>query len=425
MTIETGSAIEKNDIHVVPKKTWMTAFIFCFLVLLCDGADIGILAFTLTSIKAEFGLTSVQAGALGSWSIFGMAIGGLFGGWACDRFGRVRVIVIATALFAIFSGCSGLTTSYTAFAILRFVTCLGLGCLYICCNTLMSELVPTKHRTTILAILMTGYTLGSLLITGLSGWIIPTYGWRMLYLLTFAPIILAVLMYFLVQEPQSWLQAKKLKALQQGTTDAPVSQSPYQEIIKSKKHRLMFILWSFSSCFLLFGYFGVSNWLPSYLEAELGIKFKEMAIYMVGTFLTMMFAKAVAGYVADRIGRRIVFAFGTMGTALFIPVVVYLHTPENIGWLMLVFGFLYGIPYAINATYLTESFPTSIRGTAIGGAFNIGRIGAVFAPVTIGYLAHHNSIGAGLLLMAVAYFLCGLIPTLFIKDRLYDPQKAE
>lgn len=60
----------------------------------------------------------------------------------------------------------------------------------------------------------------------------------------------------------------------------------------------MFILWSFSSGFLLFGYFGVSNWLPSYLEAELGIKFKEMALYMVGTFITMIFAKIIAGYVA-------------------------------------------------------------------------------------------------------------------------------
>jgi Sugar phosphate permease len=117
-------------------------------------------------------------------------------------------------------------------------------------------------------------------------------------------------------------------------------------------------LWSFSSGFLLFGYFGVSNWLPSYLEAELGIKFKEMALYMVGTFITMMFAKIIAGYVADKIGRRIVFAFGTMGTALFIPVVVYMHNADNIGVLMLIFGFLYGIPYAINATYLTESFPT-------------------------------------------------------------------
>ncbi|WP_350617262.1 MFS transporter, partial [Pseudomonas sp. HY7a-MNA-CIBAN-0227] len=89
---------------------------------------------------------------------------------------------------------------------------------------------------------------------------------------------------------------------------------PYKAIFENPKHRIMFILWSMSSGLLLFGYFGVSNWLPSYLETELGIKFKEMALYMAGTYLTMMFAKVVAGLVADRIGRKIVFAFGTMGT---------------------------------------------------------------------------------------------------------------
>ncbi|WP_416220583.1 MFS transporter, partial [Escherichia coli] len=76
-------------------------------------------------------------------------------------------------------------------AILRTITCMGLGCLYIACNTLMSELVPTKYRTTVLATLMTGYTLGSLVITGLSGWIIPEFGWRMLYFITIIPIVLA------------------------------------------------------------------------------------------------------------------------------------------------------------------------------------------------------------------------------------------
>ena len=49
---------------------------------------------------------------------------------------------------------------------------------------------------------------------------------------------------------------------------------------------------------------GVSNWLPAYLESDLGIKFKEMAMYMVGTFLIMMFAKIIAGIIADKLGRR-------------------------------------------------------------------------------------------------------------------------
>ena len=157
----------------------------------------------------------------------------------------------------------------------------------------------------------------------------------------------------------------------------------------------------------------------------MGIKFKEMTMYMIGTFLIMMCTKVIAGFIADRIGRRAVFAFGTMGTAIFIPVIVFGNTPDNILWLMLFFGFLYGIPYGINATYMTESFSTKVRGTAVGGAYNVGRLGAVFAPLTIGYFAQGGSIGTGLLIMGIAYFLCGLIPAFFIKDRLFDPQKAD
>ncbi len=49
----------------------------------------------------------------------------------------------------------------------------------------------------------------------------------------------------------------------------------------------------------------------------------------------MMCTKVIAGFIADRIGRRAVFAFGTMGTAIFIPVIVFGNTPDNILWLML------------------------------------------------------------------------------------------
>ena len=149
-TIVTGdnkTDVSSTDtIKQAPKRLWMTAFVFAFLILLCDGADIGILAFSLTSLKAEWGLTSVQAGALGSYSLLGMGIGGFIGGWACDKFGRVRVIVLATIAFSILSAYSGFAQSYTEFAILRTLSCLGLGCLYIACNTLMSEYVPTKYR---------------------------------------------------------------------------------------------------------------------------------------------------------------------------------------------------------------------------------------------------------------------------------------
>ncbi|HFG6905401.1 MFS transporter [Acinetobacter baumannii] len=407
----------------VSKKVWITAFFFAFLILLCDGADIVILSLSLTSLKAEWGLTSVQAGALGSWSLLGMGIGGIIGGWACDRFGRVRIITFATILFSIFSCYAGFAQSYYEFGIARTISCFGLGTLYIACNTLMSEYVPSKYRTTTLAVLMTGFTLGNLVITYIAGIIIPEFGWRMLYWITILPVFLGVLMYFMVPEPKSWVKSRELK--KSNLLDKSIkSDNPYKIILKEKNQRKMFLLWTLSSSFLLFGFYGFSSWLPAYLEGELGIEFKKMTIYMAGTFFTMIFAQVISGYVADKLGRKKVFAFGTMGTALFVPIIIYGHTPDNIGYLMLAFGFLYGMPYAVNATYLTESFPINIRGTAVGGAFNIGRIFAISAPLIVGYLATNSSIGTGMLLMAVAYFICGFIPLLFIKERLYDPQKS-
>ena len=164
--MEKVSPLIIEEVSVPPaKKVWMTAFIFSFLVLLVDGADIAFLAYSLTSLKAEFGLTSIQVGALGSWSLIGSAVGGLIGGWACDRFGRVRIIVIYLVISSVLSCALGFADSYYQFVILRTLAAVGLGSLYIACNTLMSEYVPTKYRTTVLAALMTGFTMGSLVAT--------------------------------------------------------------------------------------------------------------------------------------------------------------------------------------------------------------------------------------------------------------------
>ena len=63
----------------------------------------------------------------------------------------------------------------------------------------------------------------------------------------------------------------------------------------------MFLLWSLTSCFLLFGYYGTNNWMPSYLESELGMNFKSMTGYMVGTYTAMILGKVLAGIASDRL----------------------------------------------------------------------------------------------------------------------------
>jgi len=408
-------------------KLWIVVFIFCFLGLLIDGADLMLLSYSLSSLKAEFGLTSVEAGSLGSFTLAGMAIGGIYGGWACDRFGRVKTVVWSIVLFSVGTAILGMTPSYWQFASTRFFASLGLGALYVACNTLMAEYVPTRYRTTVLGTLQAGWSVGYIVATLLAGWILPEHGWRWLFYVAIIPVFLAVLMQRLVPEPQAWLtaRAERVQEKANGTRQAQQKKPDgmFKLIFSDPKASRMFLLWALTAGFLQFGYYGVNNWMPSYLESELGMNFKSMTSYMVGTYAAMIFGKILAGLAADRLGRRVVFAFGALGTAIFLPVIVLFQSPENILWMLVVFGFLYGIPYGVNATYMTESFEAKFRGSAVGGAYNIGRIGAAVAPAAIGFLASHGSIGMGFLVMGGAYFICGVIPALFIRDKQFDPQK--
>src|SRR5471032_2332798 len=428
-------------------RMWMLVFAFAFLGLLVDGADLMFLSFSLSSLKAEFGLTNVQAGSLGSITLAGMVVGGLASGWTADRFGRVRTVVWTIVLFSVGTAMLGLTHSYAQFAAARFIAALGLGAEYIVCNTMMSEYVPTKFRTTVLATVQSAWSVGYIAAALLSSWILPTYGWRWLFLIAIVPVVMAIAMRRHVKESPAWqasdarrrarVAASRAAAelagraasggnavsgdhLGDAAAAVPVK-AGLRKIFADPVQRKMFLLWAISSSALQFGYFGVNNWMPTYLEKELHISFASMTGYMVCNYLAMIVGKVIAGWLADRLGRRLVFSAGAIGTALFLPLIVYYHTPDLILPMLVFFGFLYGIPYGVNATYMTESFPTDVRGTAVGGSYNIGRIGAAFAPAVIGYLATGGSIGLGFVVMGVAYFLAGAIPGLFIKEKQFDP----
>ena len=80
-------------------NTWKWALLFAYFAMVVDGVDIMLLSYSLTSLKGEFALSTFQAGALGSASLAGMGIGGILGGWACDKFGRVRTIANSVSFF--------------------------------------------------------------------------------------------------------------------------------------------------------------------------------------------------------------------------------------------------------------------------------------------------------------------------------------
>lgn len=396
-------------------RIWIVVLVSSFLGLMVDGMDLMFLSYSLPSLMADLDLSPVQAGSLATYTLLGMAIGGVSGGWAADRLGRVRVVVWTLVLFSVATATLGLTQTYWQFATVRFVSALGLGAEYVVCNTLMAEYVPTERRTTVLGTLQAGWSVGYVVATLLAGAIIPAYGWRPLFATALVPVLLALFIRRTVPEPPGWRAA---------VTSRAASSGQWKLIFESPGQRRIFALWALTAGLLQFGYYGVNNWLPTYLVSELDFDFRRMTGYLVGAYTAMIFGKIVAGYLADRVGRRTMYVFGGLATALFLPAIIFFQTPGNIVVLLTAFGFLYGIPYGVNATYMTESFETRVRGTAVGGAYNVGRVGAAAAPVVIGLMATEYSIGAGLLVMAGAYCLMGIVPALFIPEKMHDPQEA-
>lgn len=409
-------AVKGNGQIVKNRQTdqkWIVVFIACFIGLAADGMDLQLLALTLPSLMEEFQITQIQAGIINTLSLVGMATGGIIGGWLSDRFGRVRMATYMMVLFSIGTALLGFVQTYEQFIVIRLISAIGIGAEYSIVTMLMAEYVPTKKRTTILGSLQAGYIVGYLVAILLAGLILPIHGWRPLYFLSIVPVLLAIYIRRKIPEPKGWIEAKQ--------QPKRIKKNEWFIIFKDPKTRAIFLFWILTSTFLQFGYFGVATWLPTYIIEDLGFNFKVMTGYLLGSYSAMILGKVLAGWLADRYGRRNVYIIGGLSTAIALPFVYLYNTPGNIIVLLTILGFLYGAQYGINSTYMSESFPTHIRGTAVGGAYNIGRFGAAISPVVIGILADSHSIGFGLATLGIAYALSGIVPALFIREKMYDP----
>jgi len=397
----------------------MVVALAVFVALVVDGMDLQMLAVALPSISGELQLSRVAAGALGTYTLLGMGVGGFLSGWLADRVGRVRVVWWSVLMFTVFTSVIAVCDSYWQIAAMRLVSGFGIGALYTIGTLLAAEYVPMRVRTTVLGALQAGWAVGFVAAALLASYLLPRFGWRPLFACAVVPGVVALALLWNAPEPPSWVASRHSVRARVATA------RPLAALWGDASVRRTFLLWTVASITLQFGYYGANTWLPSYLVSDLGVNTQSMGWFVASTYAMTIVGKVVCGWLGDVIGRRAVWLGTGLLAALYLPFLIYAATPANVPYLLLAYGFLYAAPYAVNSTYLAESFPAGIRGTAVAASYNLGRVGATVSPLLIGLAASSYSIGLGIGLLGIAYAICALVPGLFIRERMFDPTAAE
>ncbi len=380
-----------------------------FLGYALDAMDLQFLGASLSVLIVAFGITKSQAGQLGMWQLIGVGVGGILAGFVADRIGRVKTLTYTIFIFAFGTGALALTQNVVQFGIIRFIASLGLGGEWAVGAILMAEYLKTKHRAFFSGVIHCGWSIGVIFASIVAGFILPAYGWRPLFVVGILPVFLVFWIRLYVKEPEKWQKEKQKK-------------SNWREDMKAITqggNLRMFIFWTFSIFFLQCAIWGINIWLPTYFATERHYGIIRAQVFIIALALGQISGNLVSAWIASRWKKKPVYVIGAVCAAIGLPLFLNYNTATNVYALTFCLGFFQTVPFALNGAYMSESFPTNIRGTAVGTSFNIGRGFASLAPLLIGVVATKYSISLGLMMMSVFWAMLAIVVGFFIPENVY------
>lgn len=372
---------------------------------LLDAMDVLFYLFALQPIRAEFGLSLSQAGLVTAATMAASSIGGTVCGVLADRIGRRKALILSILVYSLASAGSATAGSLASLLFWRALVGIGLGGEWSAGAVLVAESWPAEHRAKAIGFMQSGWALGYMLASLLSAVVLPTLGWRALFLFGVFPAMLTLAIRRKVTEPAVWRK------------DAP--HSGLGSIFQPPLARRTFLATALATSVLL-GYWGLFSWLPGFLAGSRESGGAGMPILRSGVWVFVMQLGAYAGYLsfgglADRYGRRPAFLFYVIGAAILTP--IYGLVPSWAGgraeqWL-LVLGPLVGFfgtgYFSLFGAMLAELFPTAVRGAGQGFTYNAGRAVSAFAPYFIGAAADRLGLGVALTANAGFFLLAAVL----------------
>lgn len=401
-----------------------------------DSMDLGLMTFVLGSIKAEFGLTAVQAGMLASSSFLGMFLGAAIAGLLADRFGRKPVFQVSMIFWGVGSLMCGLADNVTTLMLYRVLLGFGMGMEFPIGLSMVSEIVPAKSRGKYVAILEGFWPIGFIAAGALTYALLPVIGWRGIFIALSVPAVFVFVVRRMVPESPRWLEdvGRKREAdavmagIEQrverasGRALPPVS-AVYQSTPSSNRKARFMELWSGPYArrtimlwsvwfFALLGYYGLTTWLGALLQ-QAGYAVTKSVLYTVYISLAGIPGFMFSAWLLEKWGRKPTCALMLLGSAVaayaYGQAAVHKVPVEQLiaAGLCMQF-FLFGM-WSVLYAYTPELYPTRSRATGSGFASSIGRIGSLAGPYLVGVLLPVTGQGGVFTLGALSFALAAAV----------------
>ncbi len=381
-------------------------FVLCTVCLLMDGFDVQAMSYTAPAAALSLNVKAAALGPVLSSALVGVLLGSLGFSFLADRIGRRPVLILASLVFAGFSLVTSMVGSVNQLVLLRFFAGLGPGGIMPNVVALVSEYSPAKLRAALIMNVANGLTIGGALGGLLAAWLIPTFGWRSVFLFGgMVPLMIAGLMVVALPESLPFLVtrgrsieegARWLQRIDPNLPTGPhvhyvlgSAQKPegatFLDLFLEGRSAGTLLLWLTNFMNLLNLYF-LSSWIPT-LVTGMGYPIRQAVLVATALQAGGVLGAMLLGSFVPRLGfiptLAACFTVGCLSVAL-------MGQP---GWPLPVLGFfvffaglgILGGQAGINA--LASSFyPTGLRATGVGAGLGVGRLGAIAGPLIGGEL---------------------------------------
>ncbi|MCQ9209348.1 MFS transporter [Granulicatella seriolae] len=365
-----------------------------------DDLNVMFLSFSLTTIMAQLNISSTQGGAIATITNIGMLVGGIIFGILADRYNKFKVFKWTILIFSVATGLIFFTPNISYLYLMRFIAGIGVGGEYGVAIAIMAGLVPANKMGRVSSLNGVAGQIGAISSALLAGLIAPIFGWRGLFLFGLAPLLLVAWMVLAIDDSKIIDKDAKTNTSSNKKQRANISELFATPALTAQTLALMVM-----TTVQIAGYFGMMNWLPSIIQANLGISVKNSSIWMISTIIGMSIGMLVFGQILDRFGPRLVYGIFLIASAVCVFLFQYANTMTSMLIGGAIVGFFVNGMFAGYGAMITRLYPHHIRSIANNTILNVGRALGGFSSLIIGIILDVSNSSMVMIFLSSLYII--------------------